>query len=330
MQTSNVEWTDVSWNPVRGCSRVSEGCRNCYAEKQAERIVRMNRARGVPERVDDYSHLLARGGQWNGQIVVLERALRQPLRRLQPSRTFVNSMSDLFHEQVPMAFIDRVFAVMAACPQHTFQVLTKRPERMRLYLNSHGRAGMIMNAARKLGLDPSESAGFAQFQRYGFLPNVWLGVSAENQSTANHRIWQLQLVPAAVRWLSAEPLLDEINFADPSNSHNLLTGKCLHPNDYTQDRPGLDWVVVGGESGPGARPMDPDWASGIGDQCVAAKVPFFFKQWGEWCPWDFDSWNPGALPPERVHQFPKSTVYRVGKKVAGRTLNGRTWAEFPA
>ena len=233
MSASRIEWTEVTWNPVTGCSKVSAGCANCYAERMARRL----QAMGQPN--------YARGFQ----VTTHEEMLERPLSWARPSTVFVNSMSDLFHEDVPADFVARVFATMDAAQRHTFQVLTKR-------------SGRLASLAAVLP----------------WPGNVWAGVSVESVDYAR-RIDDLRSVPAAVRFLSLEPLLGPLPELD-------LTG--------------IDWVIVGGESGPGARPVDPDWVREIRDQCLSAGVPFFFKQWGG-----------------------------TRKKAAGRLLDGRVWDEMP-
>lgn len=291
---TKIEWTDATWNPVRGCSRVSEGCRNCYAEGVANRF----KGEGMP-----YEGLIAKGGQWNGQIKLVPENLDQPLRWNRPRRIFVNSMSDLFHENVPDDFIDQVFAVMALADRHTFQVLTKRPQRMMEYLKK---------------FDSQD----ALFRDKG-LPNVWLGVSVEDQATADERIPLLLQTPAAVRWISAEPLLDHLDLCSisPANQPKWIDAV----NGWHFGRPcnKLDWVVVGGESGKNARPMQREWARSLRDQCQAAGVPFLFKQWGEWAPnWlcrdDDNSEIPGTM-----------WMDRMGKKIAGRKLDGCLHDGYP-
>jgi protein gp37 len=233
-QTTAIEWTEATWNPVRGCTKISPGCKHCYAQTFAERW------RGIP------GHPYEQGFDLR---LVLEK-LEEPLSWTKPRRIFVNSMSDLFHERVPEEFIRRVFEVMEEATRHTFQILTKRSARVR-------------------ELAP----------RLPWPPNVWQGVSVETARYTS-RIGDLQQVPAAVRFLSVEPLLGPI----PSL-----------PLD------GISWVIVGGESGPKHRPLDPAWVREIRDQCVAARVPFFFKQWG------------GRTP-----------------KAGGRVLDGEKWDQMPS
>ena len=233
MAKSSIEWTESTWNPVTGCTKISAGCKNCYAERMAKRL-----------------HAMGQPNYRNGfRLTLHEHAVKLPLGWRKPQVVFVNSMSDLFHRDVPLTFLKRVFAVMAQAVQHRFQVLTKRAERL------------------------SELA-----PTLAWPPNVWMGVSVENGDHRD-RINHLRATPAAVKFLSLEPLLGPL------------------PN---LDLRGIDWVIVGGESGPRARPMDPTWARDLRDQCVAAGVAFFFKQWGG-----------------------------VWKSRTGRTLDGRTWDEMP-
>ena len=230
---SHIEWTDATWNPVTGCTKISPGCKHCYAERLAKRLQAMGQK--------NYR---------NGFAVTLQpQMLKMPLRWRSPKRIFVNSMSDLFHEDVPVDYIQEVFAVMQRADWHQYQVLTKRSERL-------------------LELNP----------RIEWVSQIWMGVSVENADYV-HRIDHLRATTAHVKFLSLEPLLG------PLRKLNLC---------------GIDWVIAGGESGPGARPVDPKWVADIRDQCLDAGVAFFFKQWGG------------------VH-----------KSKAGRDLEGRTWDEMP-
>lgn len=265
--TTTIEWTDVTWNPVRGCSLVSAGCQNCYAMKQAHRFS------GPDQPYEGLTEIGTHGPRWTGKIALDEDALKNPLRWKKPRRIFVNSMSDLFHEDVPDAFIDKVFAVILCAPRHTFQILTKRPQRMLEYMmadNGFGRQGHIWHAAYKVsGIHVPKGKMPPPFP----YPHVWLGVSVEDQATADARIPILLQTPGAVRWVSAEPLLGPVAIHgwDGSVQRNYLT-------DSTG--PGIDWVVVGGESGPGARPCDIAWIRSIREQCQGAGVPVFVKQLG--------------------------------------------------
>jgi len=234
MKPSKIEWTESTWNPITGCTKISAGCKNCYAERMAKRL----QAMGQPNYKDGF------------EVRCHHDVLGAPQKWKKPQMIFVNSMSDLFHNEVSAAFIDEIFFTMNETPWHTYQILTKRAGRM------------------------AQLAG-----RFEWSKNIWMGVTVE---TATHvdRIDHLRDVPAAVRFLSLEPLLGPL------------------PNLNLEK---IDWVIVGGESGPGARPMEKEWVEDLRDQCLSAKVPFFFKQWGG-----------------------------VQKKKAGRLLDERTWDEMPA
>ena len=338
---TGIEWTrgddgsaGATWNPIVGCEAVSPGCDHCYAAREAS-----GRLRHLPQYAD-----LATGGKFTGEVRLLPERLDQPLKWKRPRRIFVNSMSDLFHKDVPDDFIARVFAVMAAAPQHTFQVLTKRHARMKALLNSDKLVGAV---GRHWSANDSVPA--TEFWPGWPLPNVWCGVSVETQQWANLRIPALLETPAAVRFLSCEPLLGRVDL------RHHLTGHCPEhdfPGGFCvqRDHPGVQhigWVIAGGESGPKARPMHPAWVRAIRDHCQAAGVPFLFKQWGEWAPVaDADDWrnrresdwlirsNGYAYPmaePQEAPGDPASEVVmrRVGKKAAGRELDGRTWDEYP-
>jgi protein gp37 len=276
MGKTTIEWTDRTWSPVRGCSRVSEGCRHCYAERQAARF---STGPDDPKRrqgpFQGFVQITNGHPQWTGKVELIEKHLENPLHWRKPQRVFVNSMSDLFHEALPDEAIDRVFAVMALCPQHTFQVLTKRPERMRVYCGSpmsQYRIGLeilkLVAAGHYEGPIPFEDVGrqpehvLDAGEPHLPLPNVWLGVSAEDQKTADERIPLLLRTPAAIRFVSYEPALGAVQF----NQRGFGTL--------------LDWIIVGGESGPGARPFDIAWARQTVAQCKAAGVACFVKQLG--------------------------------------------------
>ena len=329
---SAIEWTDATWNPIVGCSVVSPGCANCYAMRQAARIEAMYVGRhlkhgnGAPFQPSPYAGTTQpskAGAVWTGKVAIVnDHDLTRPLRWTRPRRIFVNSMSDMFHESVPDAWIDRVFAVMALAPQHMFQVLTKRSRRMRDYVST--RAGdyilALTRAIDDAKLGPWASHPVPSVVRWPLF-NVWLGVSAEDQIRADERLPDLRATPSAVRFVSAEPLLGPINFCLPKTH--------------------LDWIIVGGESGPQARPMSTQWVREIRDQSAAAHVPFFFKQWGEWAPARFrqsgapgvfafgDYWNDrtkmirvDAYPREFTRFGARSLLERVGKAAAGRLLDG--------
>lgn len=238
---SAIEWTERTWNPMTGCTKVSPGCKHCYAEVMAKRL----QAMGAP------------GYERGFKLALHAERLLQPLQRKKPTTYFVNSMSDLFHAGVPDAYIDKVFEVIRATPQHQYQMLTKRAERLPAYFETH--------------TCPD---------------NVWLGVSVENRRHGVPRIDHLRHVPARIRFLSVEPLLEDVGELDLE---------------------GIHWVIVGGESGHKARPMQPEWVENVRIQCQRAGVAFFFKQWGMW----------GA------------DGVRRSKKANGRELLGRTWDQYP-
>jgi protein gp37 len=270
VSTSTIEWTEHTWNPVTGCSKVSPGCAHCYAETVALRFW-----------PTQYQAITTNEANRAGTLIATDRPreftdvqchadrLDQPLRRKNPTTYFVNSMSDLFHEDVPDAFIDRVFAVMALAPRHTFQVLTKRAERMREYA-ARLRPERLEEAAHGL---PKLTWNDLRNYRYPF-PNVWLGVSVESQHFADERIPLLLKTPAAVRFISAEPLLGSVDLACYLDAAPNECSKAWCEHGF------LDWVIVGGESGHGARPFDVAWARSIVAQCRAAGVAVFVKQLG--------------------------------------------------
>ena len=304
---SKIEWTDETWNPIVGCSLVSPGCTNCYAMRVAARNAAMNP--GL-ERYQGLTKPSKAGPVWTGKIGIArfpDEVLTKPLRWKRRRMIFVNSMSDLFHESVPDEWIDRIFAVMAMAPQHTFQILTKRSRRMREYLAHPDRSWQIAREFLRMWAIEKVIPGhiltddrlpLAEDQpddhpllKAWPLPNVWLGVSVEDQARAEERIPDLLATPAAVRWISAEPLLGPVDLTalDAKSERgfgeiNAMTG-AVYAGAAVKAGPRLDWVVAGGESGPGARPMHPDWARSLRDQCAEACVPFFFKQWGEWVDW---------------------------------------------
>ena len=260
---STIEWTSKTWNPVRGCSIVSKGCRSCYAMKQAHRFS------GPGGKYEGLTIMTNGGPVWSGDIRLVPEKLIEPLHWKKPRMVFVNSMSDLFHEGVPDEFIDKVFAVMALCPQHTFQVLTKRPKRMRDYLSVGATCIRISIRHQAEGLFGKDPGALPKA-----IPNIWLGVSAEDQQRANKRIPLLLQTPAAVRFVSYEPALGPVTFTGissvPACFNALLVGRY----------PRIDWVIVGGESGPKARPFDITWARSTVGQCRDAGVPVFIKQLG--------------------------------------------------
>lgn len=296
MTASRIEWTGRSdWNPIRGCTRVSEGCRHCYAEAIAARFSDP----GQP--FEGFATRTSGGPRWTGRVALVEDRLTLPLRWRRPATIFASSTSDIFHESLSDADIDRIFAVMALAPRHIFQVLTKRAERMRAWATdprtSERIARVMLRRYPGWGV-PAETVFGALINRAEEadpesarwpLPNVWLGVSVEDQAAADARIPHLLATPAAKRFLSCEPLLGPVDLASLHWRQGWLDGARLFEAkpgilDCKWDGPRIDWVIAGGESGRGARPMHPDWARGLRDQCRNAGVPFFFKQWGEWLP----------------------------------------------
>jgi protein gp37 len=268
--TTDIAWTDRTWNPTRGCSIVSPGCTNCYAMKLAHRFS------GPGKPYDGLTKQTPRSGpQWTGKVTTVESALLEPLSWRKPQRVFVNSMSDLFHQDVPDAFIDQVFATMAAGHNHTFQVLTKRPERMRRYVSDSALQDRIHWASLDRFGHTKDFDSQVDSWVYGRwpLPNVWLGVSVEDQPRADERIPLLLQTPAVVRFISAEPLLGRVDVID------WMDHECGDP-PHGRCPAEIDWVIVGGESGPGARSFNLEWARSIVKQCTAASVPVFIKQLG--------------------------------------------------
>jgi protein gp37 len=307
MSASKIEWTEVTWNPTTGCDRISPGCDHCYAMTMAKRLKAMGAAK---YQIDGDPRTSGPGfAVTMHQESVLDPIFKWPRRG---QIVFLDSMSDVFHARVTADFHGRIFATMALTPQHSFQLLTKRPNRMRELLANGGRVQAAMMDAlwdlRRNGPDmPAWSIRWLFERTDGDcpwpLPNVWLGTSIESDDYA-WRADDLRETPAAVRFLSLEPLLGPL----PS-----------------LDLGGIDWVIAGGESGHHARPAHPDWFRDIRDLCVSRNVAFHFKQWGEWSPEKGHRYND-------FHQFdrdPSSFVMRVGKKTAGRELDGRTWDEFP-
>jgi protein gp37 len=394
---TGIEWTDATWNPVRGCSRVSEGCRNCYAERVAARFSGPGQPyKGLADR--DRS-----GSKWTGRVQLVESALDQPLRWAKPRRIFVNSMSDLFHESLTDGEILRVMMIIWSAPRHTFQVLTKRPERMRAWFkawndveeadpepkmargpdatraaHTSGRARIFASMLESMG-KPPPGAAYPTYDWAGgprWWPtwpahNLWLGVSVEHQVAAEDRIHHLLATPAARRFLSCEPLLGPVDLTqwlrifDHCSHDGAAVNSCVGCDGTgggdcgAVTRSGIHWVIAGGESGPGARPMHPDWARSLRDQCAAAAVPFFFKQWGEWLDWrqaGASGWTNAT--PQRAGYKGKTvglfhggagylfdgkavptlhtwgegaTVFaKIGKKAAGRLLDGTQHDGFPA
>lgn len=311
---TGIEWTEATWNPLRGCSRVSEGCRNCYAERMAARFAKPGEPYGG----------LIENGHWSGQVKLVEDHLDNPLRWRKPRRIFVNSMSDLFHESLHDDVVDQVFAVMALAHRHTFQVLTKRPDRMLDYLSRDRR--LLWATAALLTLCDEITSDHIQHGPT-ILPNVWLGVSVEDQAAADKRIPLFLQTPAALRFVSCEPLLASVDLTRwLPHRHSCRCAECYARALKKPDRYAIDWVIAGGESGPGARPMHPDWARSLRDQCQDAGVPFFFKQWGEFEPLRKGDW---AGRYEKGCSTDYGEFLRVGKQATGCLLDGEEWKQFP-
>ncbi len=362
---TSIEWTDATWNPIRArrrdtgkvgwhCEAVSAGCKNCYAGP----INEVRFGTGLPYKP---------GHRAEVEVFIDLDTLRQPMRWRKGRTIFVCSMTDLFGDFVPVELIDQVFAVMALASQHTFQVLTKRSARMRAYLTDEDlndrlsatlgtmldgewiwHAGKRFRARIEhmigafLGESTDDDGDVTHHDNPMPLPNVWCGVSAEDQDSADQRVPDLLATPAAVRFVSAEPLIGAIDFlkipvrgeaegfrASALHGHEIpnSVGECL------EWVPPLDWIIVGGESGPGARPMHPAWARSIRDQCRRARVPFMFKQWGAWTPAPAAAGlqaGGNVLWPDGTHGHgsadrnggPGVTMIYAGKKAAGRTLDG--------
>jgi protein gp37 len=278
-----IEWTDATWNPVAGCTRVSSGCDQCYAVRQSHRLEAMGQ-----EKYAGLTVLNRKGDRhFNGVVRCVEEALPIPLKWRKPRRVFVNSMSDLFHEGVPFEFIARVWGVMRSTPKHTYQILTKRPERAAEFLNRCA-------DAESMGWITHNGTAVTSYGGTGIivgdddkwpLPNVWLGTSCEDQAAADERIPHLLRCPAAVRFLSCEPLLGGIDLTPQllmqmaGGIRRVGRGQMPHEAPLVR-HPSIDWVIAGGESGPGARPCNVDWIRDTVAQCAASGVPCFVKQLG--------------------------------------------------
>ena len=363
-----IQWLNLpgykgeTWNPIAGCTKISEGCENCYAEKMAVRLAAMAIKHVKPMSVGKYVKVI-QGRKWDGNTFMNEEELLIPLSWKQPRVVFVCSMGDLFHENTPFEWVDRVMAIAAVLPSHIFIVLTKRAKRMAEYFGQ-GKENLVKrweDATYELGIadkneDPDAAACFlynrclsgAKVPSWGWpLSNVWVGVTAENQERANERVpWLLQ-VPAAVKFVSVEPMLGPVDFEKVeitkvlgNNAFGLISfSKINH----------LDWVICGGESGHKARPLHPDWVRGLRDQCGQAGVPFFFKQWGEWIPLDqyngderrtvkqeniismssYGDYGPFLKTDYMIDERNYKTICKIGRKAAGNELDGRRWEEYP-
>jgi len=295
---SASSWADATWSPVTGCDPISQGCKNCYAKREVEQRWSKN-----PKSVFF-------GRDFN-DVQCHVSALDQPMRWKKPKKIFVCPRADLFHDEVPFGFIDLVFSAMELSRQHIFQVLTKRAERMRTYIKT-------------------------RCWYHHPLPNVWLGVSVEDQAAADERIPLLLDMPAAVRWISAEPLLGPVDLnkvrhtpkhSDWTYCWNALSGFRGHKCGGTDNNPRLDWVIVGGESGQKARPMHPDWATSLRDQCETAGVAYYFKQWGAWIPMMGHAEGIPVRGEKFIH--PDGTIMGYAGRKAGRRLDGVIHDAYP-
>jgi len=313
MNQTAIEWTDVTWNPTRGCSRVSQGCFRCYAEVEANIHEWKDKEHTKPGPFHGFIHKVNGRPAWTGKVDLIESKLTEPLSWKKPKRIFVNSMSDLWHEKLPLRDVARVYAVMRLAHWHQFQVLTKRPDVRLAAFKSREFWRLVELAEEAIAI---ECEIVSRLEAEIPTPWIWEGVSVEDQPTADKRIPLLLQTPAAVRFVSYEPALGPVDFR-----------KFLFSGVGSGRLNLLHWVICGGESGPDARPMAPDWARSVRDQCISAGVPFFFKQWGEWAPYRNSEANKYLDVP--VGDGTHHRMFKVGKKAAGRLLDGRTWDEFP-
>jgi protein gp37 len=320
---TKIEWTDATWNIINGCTVVSPGCTNCYAMRLAA-----TRFAGHPSR-EGLAKLHKGKPQWTGKVLLNKKVSLDPMKWSRPRRIFVCAHGDLFHEAVPDHWIDFVLNMAFLAPQHTYQILTKRPERMREYMR------MVLEetaeqTAYRFGVSRLH-AGLADVPKDELQdinwppPNVWLGTSVEDQQRADERVPVLLDTPAAKRWLSMEPLLGPVDIM-PWVKHFTFPAHIDSGGKGHWEKPIVDWVVVGGESGPGSRPMHPDWLVSLHNQCEAAGVPFLFKQWG-----DHTADQIGPEDARSIHHPPGHVIFtRVGKRAAGRKLFGVEHDGYPA
>jgi len=387
MNQTTIEWCQASWNPATGCGDdvVSAGCRNCYARRLSRRLA--GRA--------GYPAADAPGG---GSFAVTRRPdrLGEPVGWTKPTRVFVCSMGDLFHAEIPFEYIAAVYGAMCVTPRHTFCVLTKRPWRRKVFKEwvqenkrgyCHGEGGLTGNCyGEQVGIngpemaewnrrhkaavrhywpqipDPAETIGDACLSPPWPLPNVWEGVTVENQAAADERIPLVLETPAAMRFVSVEPMLGAVDLTawlprtlTVEQRNDLYDATRSSPPDgyglavqQAENLPALDWVIAGGETGPGARPVHPDWLRALRDQCIEAGVPFFFKHWGEWAPHNVTdsapwAWGHGRYADWRGDDYPEhargwhfakfrggmTCCARLGRKQTGRFVDGRTWDGAP-
>jgi len=333
---NKIGWLNIpgykgeTWNPIIGCTKVSEGCQNCWAEIMA------NRLSGMPHTKENYSKVIT-DGKWNGKTALCFNQLDKPLKWKKPRAIAVCLEGDLFHESVTNSQINTVFSIMSDCDQHIYILLTKRPDRIVQFYDWKKRNHSISWQPKN---------------------NIWFGVTVENQEQANKRIPILLSIPAAKRFVSIEPMLGKVNLNNiakyNSNGICICYYQVLEPikNCGDSNRPALDWVICGGESGSKARPMHPDWVRSLRNQCTAAEVPFFFKQWGEYKEGSEFSktcfnaivFNDGSyvqdystdldvklksMTREKWNTMHPAVMARVGRKNAGCELDGNTYHEFP-
>jgi protein gp37 len=303
-----IQWLNLpgykgeTWNPIIGCSKVSDGCKNCYAEKMAARVYHCTSNRDNSATFLNYSDVLTDDLKWNNNTRFIPESLTIPSQWRQPRIVFVCSMGDLFHESASFQQISAVFSVMADCDQHIFIVLTKRPERLVQFAEWKSWANDVQNIPWR----PSA--------------NVWLGVTAENQEQAMIRIPYLISIPAAVKFVSIEPMLSQVDLDDT------LQYTLKHHAGGLKNC--LSWVICGGESGHNARPLHPDWVRSLRNQCQDSGAPFFFKQWGEWMPHGTIR-NYNFLNPKKEKVAGVDVMVKVGKHRSGNLLDGVKYEEYP-
>jgi protein gp37 len=291
---TKIEWTDETWNPIIGCRKISPGCQNCYAEKMAFRLGhgQLSKNEGLSLK---YSRIIdCNSKTWNGRSEIIEESMIRPMKWKKPKKIFVCSMGDLFHESVSFKWIDEVIKVIKQCPQHTFQILTKRPDRMLEYFKNY----------------------------YQLIPrmirNIWLGVTAENQEQANFRIPILLEIPSIMHFISIEPMVASVNM----NEIGFHKFKAWLSGSYQYS---IKWVICGGETGQNARPLHPDWVINLKNNCVENNIPFFFKSWGEY--WPCVS---GRIYREKTIDFIDGvSMAKVGKKLSGCMIEGKEYKQFP-
>lgn len=323
---TSIEWAHATVNAISGCSVVSPGCKNCYAMRAGAHNRPHHPSRGLTQRAANGQHV------WSGAVRLNEEWLKRPLTWAKPRRIFWNAHGDPFHPAVPQEWVDRELAIAALTPQHRHLMLTKRSDRMRRYFENNHLAERVLGWCRYFGFLPDS----AKWQWP--LPNVWVGVSVEDQKRANERIPDLLATPAALRWLSCEPLLEPINLSNiDCQKHapgrglywvDALTGEHDDMGRPCPPAPRIDWIVAGGESGPGARPVHPDAFTTLRDRCADARVPFLFKQWGEWIARaHLTETQKLLLKGKQFHATTESV--RLGRSEAGRLLCGRKHDAYP-